>query len=223
MKLIIIRHGATKGNLEKRYVGSTDEDITGKAGQELLEMREKIVALIDAYFGIDGSNAEQAGFAKQDRIKIYVSPMKRAISTAEILFPDMPYIIDNNLRECDFGEYEYCNYEELKDKLEYQTFIDTMGESGFPGGETRRQFEERCCETFQSIIEEYFSQNNTCDKGILVIVAHGGTIMSIFDRYSNPHRDYYDWQVKNGEGYVTEIDRSGQLTNIKKLFYEKEA
>mgnify|MGYP000016557086 CR=1 FL=1 len=31
MKLFMIRHGATAGNLEKRYVGRTDEGLTEQA------------------------------------------------------------------------------------------------------------------------------------------------------------------------------------------------
>ena len=40
----------------------------------------------------------------------------------------------------------------------------------------------------------------------VAVVAHGGTIMSIMDRYARdengqPDGSYYDYQVKNGEGY----------------------
>ena len=31
--------------------------------------------------------------------------------------------------------------------------------------------------------------------------------MAILDRYSNPHKDYYAWQVKNGDGYIIELDK----------------
>ena len=31
MQVILIRHGSTAGNLEHRYVGSTDEPLTGNA------------------------------------------------------------------------------------------------------------------------------------------------------------------------------------------------
>ena len=44
MKLFMIRHGATAGNLEKRYVGRTDEGLTEQAvfflQEEALKLRE---------------------------------------------------------------------------------------------------------------------------------------------------------------------------------------
>ena len=37
------------------------------------------------------------------------------------------------------------------------------------------------------------------------LVVHGGTIMAVLDRFSEPHRDYYDWQIRNGEGFQAEV------------------
>ena len=36
-------------------------------------------------------------------------------------------------------------------------------------------------------------------------MVHGGTIMAILDAFSSPHKDYYDWQVGNGEGFVADF------------------
>ena len=70
MKLFMIRHGATAGNLEKRYVGRTDEGLTEQAvfflQEEALKLRE-----------LAGNVAA-----------IITSPMKRCLETAEILFPE---------------------------------------------------------------------------------------------------------------------------------------
>ena len=38
--------------------------------------------------------------------KLYVSPMKRTVETAEIIYPDMDYKIVADMRECNFGEFE---------------------------------------------------------------------------------------------------------------------
>jgi alpha-ribazole phosphatase len=37
-------------------------------------------------------------------------------------------------------------------------------------------------------------------------VVHGGTIMSVMEKYAVPKGNYYDFQVKNGQGYITEFD-----------------
>lgn len=172
-RIWLIRHGKTKGNLERRYVGRTDEDL-------LLEAAEDLKKLI----------LPKAG-------KVYVSPLKRCKQTAEILFPGAMQIEIPEYRECDFGEYEYCNYEELKDLPPYQKFLDTMGEQEFPGGEDKSSFQKRCLEGFIKMLE--MEKEETCD---IFMVVHGGTIMAILDQVAVPHRSYYDWQAENGRGFI---------------------
>ena len=47
---------------------------------------------------------EKFVYPKVDRL--YVSPMKRTVETAEIIYPDMDYKIVADMRECNFGEFE---------------------------------------------------------------------------------------------------------------------
>ena len=138
MKLFMIRHGATAGNLEKRYVGRTDEGLTEQAVSDLKEEALKLRE-------ISGNVAA-----------IITSPMKRCLETAEILFPEklyehVPRIQKAELSECDFGTFEYKNYLELSGDAEYQHFIDTLGREGFPGGETTEAFKARTVEAFQEV------------------------------------------------------------------------
>lgn len=189
VKVYLIRHGATKGNREGRYVGSTDEPI--------LDVGE----LPDCYKYIHPA-------------KIIVSPLLRCRQTAERIFPDQDQQICEELIECDFGDFEYKNYEELNGNPDYQRFIDTMGESSFPNGESKKEFQRRCIAAFQTVITKHKGED------VLVFVVHGGTIMAILDRFSEPHKDYYDWQVRNLEGFVMDVVAEGediQCTNIKKV------
>ena len=41
MKIVLIRHGATKGNLEKRYIGRTDEDLCGEVRDKARNARDR--------------------------------------------------------------------------------------------------------------------------------------------------------------------------------------
>ena len=175
MKIYFIRHGQTKGNLEKRYVGRTDEVLCRKAAEDLKKYTLPIVN------------------------KIYASPMKRCIETAQILYPNQTIEIAEDFRECDFGEFEYKNYEDLKENTAYQTFIDSMGESGFPQGEDIKSFKVRCQKTFYDVINHCQPEEN------IAFVVHGGTIMSIMEKFAVPHKDYYSWQIGNGQGYVAEV------------------
>ena len=55
----------------------------------------------------------------------------------------------------------------------------------------------------------------------IVVVAHGGTIMALLDQLSEPHKDYFDWQVKPGEGVAGILsvneDRNIVITNTVRI------
>ena len=192
MKILMIRHGATAGNLEKRYVGRTDEGLTEQAVSEL---RERVPKL-----------RELAGNAAA----IVTSPMKRCLETAEVLFPEklyenVPRMQKAGLSECDFGKFEYKNYMELSGDAEYQHFIDTMGKEGFPGGETTDAFKARTVKAFREVLKEIPPQADQDDL-TLVLVVHGGTIMAVMEAFSEEKKSYYDWQVGNGEGVFGELN-----------------
>ena len=86
IKLWLIRHGKTEGNKLARYIGTTDEPLC----QEGIEFLKKM----------DYPKVQE----------IYVSPLRRCVQTAEILFPEKPVHIIEELAECDFGEFENKNY-----------------------------------------------------------------------------------------------------------------
>ena len=186
-ELILIRHGKTAGNLLGRYIGSrTDEPLCdegreGLAGKQLPEVE-----------------------------RLYVSPMKRCVETAEILWPGfdrkrMQKVTD--LRECDFGDFENKNYKELSGNGDYQAWIDSNGTLPFPNGESMDAFKSRCLEAFARIVEEVSGAEQewiaSGKTGIfrVGIVVHGGTIMAILEQYGYPKAAYFDYQVKNGCGY----------------------
>lgn len=122
MRVYLIRHGVTKGNLEHRYVGSTEEVLLPEADEPLLSLKKRL---------------EKDGCRKPH---LLVSPMLRCRQSAEILFPGEKQTVVEDFRECDFGTFEYKNYEELNGKADYQRFLDSMGEAPFPGGESKKEF-----------------------------------------------------------------------------------
>ena len=42
----------------------------------------------------------------------------------------------------------------------------------------------------------------------VAMIVHGGTIMSIMERYELSQKAYYDYMVDNGGGYVVDFDGS---------------
>ena len=176
MKWVLIRHGKTQGNLEHRYIGGrTDEPL---CPQGIVELKEKQYPPVQ---------------------RVYVSPMKRCLETAALLYPDIPAEIVEDFRECDFGDFENKSYAELNGRADYQAWIDSNGEMPFPDGESRAVFAQRCRKAFDAISD----QKEDC-----AIVAHGGTIMAIMEGAARPSGSYYDFQVKNGDGFVLNENRS---------------
>jgi len=176
MQISFIRHGKTIGNLSKKYIGITDEPLCAE--------------------GISRINKKNY----PDCDIVICSPMKRCIQTAEIIYPDKKIIVYDNLKECCFGDFEGKNYMELSGNPDYQKWIDSNGKLPFPNGENPENFKKRCIEAFEKAIAE----NNAYD--MISFVVHGGTIMSIFEKYAVPHGDFYDFHVENASGFITEYN-----------------
>ena len=178
LKIWLIRHGMTEGNRYQRYIGVTDEPLC-EEGRELL-----------------------GKFTYPKPQAVFVSPLKRCLETAAILFGDPKVRIIDQLAECDFGEFENKNYKELSDDPRYQEWIDSNGIMAFPGGESKEECAVRNLEGFQRVvtvcIREQISE--------AALVVHGGTIMNIMENYALPKREFYEWHVGNGCGYLVELD-----------------
>ena len=43
-------------------------------------------------------------------------------------------------------------------------------------------------------------------------MCHGGTIMSVLERYGRPEKSFYEWQITNGCGILTETTEEGGYT-----------
>lgn len=186
MYVYLIRHGMTKGNLEHRYVGTTDESLLPGEEEKMKELKEDLFREL---------NPDSYGW------NLYVSPRKRCSETAEILFPQKTQIVNKALRETDFGAFEYKNYEELRDNPDYQAWLDGGGAGAFPGGETNDQFRRRVRHGFLECMWDAVKED--CEA--VVFLVHGGTIMAILDAFSDPHEDFYCWQVKNGCGFQMKL------------------
>lgn len=168
--ITFVRHGSTLWNELGRYLGKTDLSLSQDGALEV------------AKWGMP-----------QNVDLIFVSPMKRCMETASIIYPGKELVVIQQWSEIDFGEFEGKNYEELSGDERYQQWIDSNGTLPFPSGETREEFIKRCMEGFgeaKQIIEKKHAMN-------VVAVVHGGTVMSLASQILGG--DYYDYQIKNGE------------------------
>ena len=177
LDLWLIRHGMTEGNKTGRYIGKTDEPLSPEGRESLREKSYPVLGIV------------------------FISPLKRCRETAEILFPGVEAVVVEKLAECDFGRFENKNYLELDGDEEYQAWIDSNETLPFPGGESQEQFKKRVLEGFREVLSECAA------AGVrnAALVVHGGTIMTIMEKYGRPEKSFYDWHLKNGEGYHTAV------------------
>ena len=173
------------------------------------------------YIGVTDEPLEQPVLLREypDADTVVASPLKRCRQTAELIYPGKGQMICPGLRECDFGEFEKKTYEELKDHPAYQKWLDSGGAAAFPGGEGREAFVKRSVAAFEEAVRKLME--NGCRRASFVV--HGGTIMAVLSEFDREKRDFYQWQVANGEGFLAKLDetdwKSGkkQLTEIRKI------
>lgn len=171
MEIWLIRHGKTKGNTEKRYIGITDEPLLQEG---IAEIGKKNYLPADA---------------------VIASSMKRCVQTAEIIYPNNEIITDSRLNECNFGDFEGKNYSDLNGSADYQKWIDSNGKIPFPNGESMEEFKSRCILGFEDYVMKFW------DKNRIVFVVHGGTIMSVLEACCHDGRQYFDFMCDHLNGF----------------------
>ena len=180
MELIIIRHGTTWGNLERRFIGTLDVDLAPQ-GEEL---------------------ARRVGPTLPAVEHIYRSPLKRCRQTAELLWPGVEATVIEELRETDFGPFEGKNHEELKDDPLYRQWLADPDFARMPVGESAEQVVERVSLGLARVAED------AARRGLerAAIVSHGGALMGLLSKYGRPEREYYGWMCPNCGGFRAALD-----------------
>jgi 2,3-bisphosphoglycerate-dependent phosphoglycerate mutase len=160
-KLFLVRHGQSQWNLENRFTGWQDIDITELGQQE----------------------ARQAGLAlANEPIDIaYTSTLIRAQHTLEIILhemgnPHIPIVINAALNERGYGKLEGLNKAETAEK--YGAEQVHIWRRSFdvppPGGESLKDTYERVIPYY----ERFIAPDLTAGKNVL-IVAHGNSLRAL--------------------------------------------
>ncbi|HWA67058.1 MAG TPA: histidine phosphatase family protein [Mycobacteriales bacterium] len=118
-QLWLVRHGETEWSASGRHTGSTDVPLTERGRQAATQLA--------------------AVLAGHSFAAVLTSPMSRARDTCELAGFGDRAIVDDDLREWDYGEYEGVTTEEIrKTRPGWTVFAD-----GCPGGEAADQVAAR--------------------------------------------------------------------------------
>ena len=181
MEILLLRHAQTAGNLQKRYIGSTDEPLCAEG-----EERAKQTAALLGDFRPD---------------RVIVTPLLRTGQTAALLFPGVPVEISEDMREMCFGRFENKNYLELADDPDYAAWLETGCEAACPEGEGMEDFCARCRTGFERVIARCAARG----EERVAMVLHGGSLMAILSGYAQPARSYFEWSAPNCGGYLCRL------------------
>ncbi|MEH7332153.1 histidine phosphatase family protein [Neobacillus drentensis] len=157
MKIIIVRHGETNENAERRYLGHFDAALNQQGRMQLKNLSE-ILRMTET----------------QPISAIYSSDLIRAVESAQLIGNEFQLwpIPTFALRELHFGEFDCKTYEEIrqKDPERLEKWIRNPYLVAPPNGETLQQLGKRIDDWLETIL--------TTEKpaGTIVIVSHGGPI-----------------------------------------------
>lgn len=189
MKLIFIRHGQTDWNVQGKIQGSYDSELNDTGIKQAMKLSKKLLSLNYRFS------------------KIYSSPQKRALKTAEILSKssNVDYVSMKDLQEMNMGKWEGLSWSEVEDKYpnEYKEWYLNRRYTNTPDGESYQDMLERVLKAINKIINE-----NNDD---VVIVSHSAVIMCLQCYVTNtPFNDMLKFKTPNAN--ITEIDSN--LFNI---------
>lgn len=192
MELWLLRHGATRGNELRNYVGrGTDEPLSPKGSEQC--------ARLGVYPQIE---------------RVYVSPLIRARQTAERCFPHAEMLVVPGLEEFDFGVFEGRNADQMVSDVAYRAWVDGGCMGRCPEGESREEFVRRSNEALVSLL---IGAERRGEQSVIV-VAHGGTIMAALHGLAQipaPGDDYYGWHVDPCEGYRVTVRLAGESVQLE--------
>ena len=156
-ELILVRHGETLWNRERRMQGQTD------------------VPLSDV--GFKQAHAVGQRLANEKFTALYSSDLSRAYATAEAIAQacNKPIISDKALRERTFGIFEGLTSPEIAERYpqENERFASREPDYVMPGGESSRAFYERGLACLTQIARTHAGER-------VIVVTHGLVLDTLY-------------------------------------------
>lgn len=171
--LILIRHGQTQYNLQRKYCGFSDLPLDAAGVKQAENLAHR--------------------FKKIQVDKIYSSDLKRAYETAKIIFKNRPISLSKNLREINFGLFEGLDHREAMDKYPelYQEWLENPLGFKIPTGESLREVKKRVLGKISSLV--YTNKQKT-----LAVVTHGGPIrIALCHALGRDYSSFWQMEQKN--------------------------
>lgn len=152
LRLTLIRHALTDWNASGRFQGVADVELNAEGRQQARRLASYVAGLDEA-------------------ATIHVSPLKRAVQTAELAFPGRPLNLDPRLKEINFGEFEGKTQLENESHVGWADWLEDPFERVAPGGESYSQVRVRAVAWMEEVVAS--------EAEHIVAVTHSGTIQML--------------------------------------------
>ena len=173
LRLLLIRHGETMWNLDGRYQGHSDTQLSlhGEAQARALANR----------------------FSASDVVSVVASPLLRAQATAQIIAArlNLPVTTDNRLMEIAYGQWEGLQQPEVKQRWPemLRQWKQTPDQVKFPEGESLSGVQQRVRSFFEHMAEQV---------GTVLVVSHDGFArIAILEMQGKPLSAFREVHVEN--------------------------
>lgn len=183
VELYLIRHGITQWNVDKRYLGWTDQPLIDMEKHRLEGLKNSLKTV---HFD-----------------DCYSSDLIRCQETLNYILPFHHVIPDQRLRELNFGDWEGKTYETLKDDERYQQWLLNWESFAPPNGESGKTFQARVLSFYSELMATW--QQNKRRK--ILIVTHGGVIRYLLS-YFIKELSFWEVPIQNNRGVVVHINFS---------------
>jgi len=195
LKIILVRHGETYWNDERRVQGG-DSDI---------ELNDT---------GLDQARKLAAFLENEPVAAILSSPLQRAIATAEVIagHHQLPVEVDQGLRELRVGELEGMSVSNLS--TTFSQFLMQWWQDGgamkLPNGESLVELQQRAWKVIESLLERHKTNPEHNERTTVVVVSHYFVTLAIILKALNLPLDCFTkFKVDLGGVSILEIQDYG--------------
>ncbi|MDD4183137.1 MAG: histidine phosphatase family protein [Candidatus Omnitrophica bacterium] len=188
-RIILIRHGETRANRQRRYVGVTESGLTSYGRYQAKCLKERM--------------------AKDTIDRIFVSPSKRALDFSKIVFGNRKKKVLASLQEMNFGVFEGLTYSQALKKypLAYRKWLKSPQRFNIPKAEPLANFKARVFNALKEIISANPGKS-------VALVTHGGPIMLMVGKIIKSKNL---WKVMPGLASISIIEFNKNKPKILKL------
>ncbi len=193
MKLYLVRHGQSAGNLPGRMTGWSEHRLTA--------------------LGTIQARRVAARLAPLGPMPVYASDLPRALETARLIAGgwaeagDVDVTADRRLREIDLGDYEGRSWDEFSsDSTLAAAFAREPLQTTLPGGESLAMVRERVIAAFEEIVQR--------DHVAACLVSHDGPIRTILNHVLQVPSERH-WALSTSHGGLSLLETSAGWVSVR--------